>query len=90
MGTIIRVFEGPSGSLLLQRRGTIILEKLCDMMTAKRLLTGLVNQLRHLEDKGLVRMIIQALNLLLLTSGKVRGHIVCDLEMEDDEYMSFA
>jgi hypothetical protein len=71
--TIVRVFDGPSGTMLLKRRGSIILDKLCDMIQPEKLLISLVNQLSGMQDKGISRMITQAVNLLLLTSSKTQG-----------------
>lgn len=78
MRTVIRVFEGPAGTMLLQRRGNIILENLCGIITSEKLLTALVSQLQGMSDTDLRRMMIQALNLLLLTSDKV-SHPDCIL-----------
>jgi len=68
LASIVDSFRGASGSLLLQRRGIIIIERLCTELGARRVLMTLSTALASERDSEFARLMAQALNVLLLTS----------------------
>eukprot|EP00889_Picochlorum_renovo_P005624 jgi/Picre1/32654/NNA_008000.t1 len=87
MKTIIQVFDGPGGAALLQRRGGIIVEKLCDLIPSENVIMPLVNQIKELKDNRLRRMLIQVINVLLLTSEKTKGCRALLQSKESDDFL---
>lgn len=65
---VLDAFRGASGAVLLQRRGIMILERLCMDLGAVPMLRTIAGALVAEEDAEFSRMMAQALNLLLLTS----------------------
>jgi len=87
MKTIIQVFDGPGGATLLQRRGGIIVEKLCDLIPSENVIMPLVNQIKDLKDCRLRRMLIQVIDVLLLTSEKTKGCRALLQSKESDDFL---
>jgi vacuole morphology and inheritance protein 14 len=71
----------------LQRRGGIIVEKLCDLIPSENVIMPLVNQIKDLKDNRLRRMLIQVINVLLLTSEKTKGCRTLLQSKESDDFL---
>lgn len=66
-------FRGDTGQLLLQRGGTRVIRRLCGHMGAERVFSDLATILAAEQDLAFASTIVQALNLILLTSPEVGG-----------------
>jgi len=83
MRTILTVFDGPDGAVLLKRKGGLILEKLSDLLTSQKLVVALLTELKlytssmkpanQQEGEDLEILIIQAITIMLLTSDKMES-----------------
>ena len=71
LSTVLGCFRGPAGGKLLQRRGAVIVEKLCQELGAQRVLGTLSELLAEDDDVAFAAVMVQALNLILLTSAEV-------------------
>ena len=64
-------FRGEAGALLLQRGGALVIRRLCGHLGAEKVFTELALILHQEEDLGFASTLVQALNLILLTSPEV-------------------
>lgn len=69
LASVLGCFRGVYGAKLLQRRGSLIVERLCQRMGAQRVLSTLSNLIFEEEsDVDFSRLMAQAVALMLLTS----------------------
>jgi len=69
LASVLGCFRGAHGAKLLQRRGSTIVERLCQSMGAQRVLSTLSNLISEEEsDADFARLMAQAVALMLLTS----------------------
>lgn len=71
LGAVLDCFRGGSGGKLLQRRGTVIVEKLCGELGASLVLGTMSELLGQEDDVAFGSLVVAALNLILLTSPRV-------------------
>ncbi|GAX78869.1 hypothetical protein CEUSTIGMA_g6308.t1 [Chlamydomonas eustigma] len=65
-------FRGETGTQLLQRGGALVIRRLCGHMGSEKVFTELSQILDEEEDLSFASTMVQALNLILLTSPEVR------------------
>lgn len=65
-------FRGPSGFLLLQKSGALVIRRLCAHMGSERVFQEFASILTSEEDLSFASRMVQALNLIMLTSHEVR------------------
>ena len=68
LSSVLGCFRGLQGAKLLQRRGVMIVERLCSKMGARRVMHSLSELLAQENDVEYGRMMSQAVSLMLLTS----------------------
>ncbi|KAH7621709.1 putative Protein VAC14-like protein [Nannochloris sp. 'desiccata'] len=69
LASVLGCFRGAPGAKLLQRRGSAIVDRLCQRMGAQRVLSTLSNLISEEEsDVDFSRLMAQAVALMLLTS----------------------
>mmetsp|Transcript_2306 Transcript_2306/g.5914 ORF Transcript_2306/g.5914 Transcript_2306/m.5914 type:complete len:925 (+) Transcript_2306:104-2878(+) len=73
LGELLGRFRGDTGALLLQRGGALVIRRLCGFMGAEAVFTELAGTLHEEPDLTFAATMVQALNLILLTSPEVRG-----------------
>ena len=71
MAAVLDCFRGPAGGKMLQRRGAVIVEKLCGELGPTRVLCALCALLADDPDPAFGCFMVQALCLILLTSAQV-------------------
>jgi vacuole morphology and inheritance protein 14 len=70
---LLERFQGASGSLLLQKRGTLILRGLCGLLGGTEVFSELATILETETNCTFAASMTQALNLLLLTAPELAG-----------------
>jgi vacuole morphology and inheritance protein 14 len=68
LSSVLSCFRGVPGAQLLQRRGSTIVERLCQRMGAQRVLSALTNLISEESDVDFSRLMAQAVSLMVLTS----------------------
>jgi vacuole morphology and inheritance protein 14 len=70
LASVLGCFRGAPGAKLLQRRGSAIVERLCQRMGAQRVLSTLANLISEESENEVdfSRLMAQAVSLMLLTS----------------------
>eukprot|EP00887_Chlorella_sp_A99_P003964 scaffold11.g3964.t1 len=73
MRSLLDGFRGGSGARLLQQRGMQVVQHLCSQLGPHKVFVQLSALLAAEEDQGFLLALVQALNLILMTSGPLLG-----------------
>uniref|UniRef100_A0A061SJN4 Vacuole morphology and inheritance protein 14 n=1 Tax=Tetraselmis sp. GSL018 TaxID=582737 RepID=A0A061SJN4_9CHLO len=69
---LVECFQAPKGAELLQRRGSMVLRRLCMLLGAERCFVELAERLRDQTNLQYASTMVQALNLILLTAPETK------------------
>ena len=69
---LVAGFQAPQGAQLLQRRGSMVLRRLCVLLEPERLFVELAERLEEQPNFKYAATMVQALNLILLTAPEAK------------------